>query len=75
MRTEADFGLATEQLLEDELDGPLQISHRHAAIHVKALDLLEGGIMGGVGIVPAVNAAGDNDAHRRRLLFHDADLH
>ena len=44
-------------------------------IHVKAFDLMERRIVRRVGIVAAINAARDDDANGRRLLFHHANLH
>ena len=40
-----------------------------------AFDLMEDGRVRGVGCVVPVDLAGDDDAHRRRLLLHGADLH
>src|SRR5205823_1232923 len=71
---ETDFGFRPHQLLEYEFDRAFEIAHRDVAIHIKTFDLVEGGIVRGVGIVAAVNPARDNDSDRRALLFHHPNL-
>ena len=53
----------------------LQVGHRHVAIDQQALDLVEHRVVRGVGRVGPIDAAQRNDPHRRRRLFHHADLH
>ena len=75
MRTKPDLHVLAQQFLENKFHRALQIAHRHALVHVKPFDLLEGRIVRGVGVVAAIDAARHDDAHGRRLLFHHADLH
>src|SRR5688572_16566851 len=75
MRTEAKFYITSEQVFEDEFDRAFQVANSDTFIHIKPFDLVESRIVGGVGVVAAVNATWNDDADRRRLLLHDADLH
>src|ERR1035438_2817995 len=51
VRAEADARFRTHQFLEDKLHCALEIAYRNIPIHVKALHLVEGWVVGGVGIV------------------------
>lgn len=71
---EADPDVFAEEFPEHEFDGALEVADRDVFIDVEAFDLLEGGVMGGVGVIASVDPAWDDDADRRGLAFHDADL-
>ena len=66
--------IAAEQLLENKFHRALKIADRHIPIHIKALDLMECGIVGRIRIIPAVNPAWHYDSHGRLLLCHHANL-
>ena len=74
MGTEPQLHFVAQQFLEHEFHRALQIADGDAFVHVKALDLLESGVVRGVRVVAAIDAAGHDDAHGRRLLFHHANL-
>src|ERR1051326_6899403 len=50
MRTEADLHVAAQEILKDELHRPLEIADGDPFVHVKSLDLLEGRVVGRVGV-------------------------
>src|SRR5437016_5321332 len=70
MWTETNPGFGSHQFFEDEFHCPLQIAHRHVAIHIQSLDLMERWIVRRVGVISAVNPAGHKNAHRWLLLLH-----
>ena len=74
MRTETDLHVAAHEFAEDEFNRAFQITDGDVFVHVKSLNLVERGIVRGVGVVAAIHAARHNDAHGRRLFFHYADL-
>ena len=55
--------------------GALEVAHRDAFADDEALDLLEHRRVRHVEVVAAVDAAGGDDADRRAVPFHVADLH
>ena len=63
-----------EEAAGERVEGALQVAHADALIDGKALDLGEHPLMRGVRGLLAVALAGDDDAHGRFGLFHDADL-
>src|SRR5580704_6392599 len=69
------FSPGAEKLFNEIFDGAGEIAEGDIGIDGKTFDLMEDEGMRGVGIVAAVDLAGDNDAHRRLALFHGADLH
>ena len=75
MRPETDLHVAAHEFAEDEFDRAFEVADGDVLVHVKPLDLVERGIVRGVGVVAAIHAAGDDDAHGRRLFFHHANLH
>src|SRR6185503_16876905 len=75
MRTETDPDVVAEQFFENKLNRSLQVGSRNALINIQTFDLLEGRVMGRVGVIAAVDAAGDNDPDGRLLFFHHANLH
>src|SRR5271163_206950 len=74
MRTKPQRNIRSKQFAKNEFHSALEVANGDIAIHVKALDLLKGGIVGGVRVVAAVNAPRGNDSDRRRAAFHGADL-
>ena len=53
----------------------LQVAEGDVGVDAEAFDLVEDGRVGGVGGLIAVDLAGDDQAQRRGLLQHGADLH
>ncbi len=53
----------------------LQVAEGDVGIDAEPFELMEDGRVGRVRRVVAVHLAGADDAHRRRRLFHGADLH
>src|ERR1035441_911765 len=74
VRPEADARLRTHQFLEDKLHGALEVAHGHIPVHVKSLDLVKRWVVGGVGVVAAIDAPRHNDPYGRLLLRHHPDL-
>lgn len=74
MGTETNARVLAKEVFEDKFDGALEIAHRDVAVHIQTFDLVEGGIVGGVGIVAPIHTARHNDTNRRILLCHRADL-
>src|ERR1017187_6901012 len=74
MRSETDLYVAAHEFAEDKFDRALEVADGDALVHVKPLDLVEGRVVRGVGVVTAIHAAGHDDAYGRRLFLHDADL-
>ena len=63
-----------EERAAELLQHPLQVAHVDRLVDHQPLDLMEHRRVGLVGIA-AVGAAGDDDADRRLLRLHGADLH
>ncbi len=74
-RPEPDLRPRPEELAREELERALEIAHRDVAVHREALDLVEDRRVRGVRDVAAIDAAGNDHAHGRRLRLHRADLH
>src|SRR5262245_32444502 len=74
VRAEANPHVFPEHLFEDKLDRALKVADGHASIDIHAVDLLEGRVVRGVGVIPAIHPARHDNAHRRRLRFKDAHL-
>src|ERR1019366_8607674 len=74
VRPEADASFRSHQFLEDKLHGALEIAHGHIPIYVKSFYLVKRWVVGGVGVIAAIDAPRDNDPHRRLLLGHHPDL-
>ena len=72
---EADVDVVLEEAASKQPQHAFQVGHRDVAIDQQALDLVEHGVMGGVGRVGAIDASQGDDPHRRLGLLHDADLH
>ena len=74
-RAEAhDDAVDLEEGLAEFFQNPAQIADMRLLVDDKAFDLMEHRRMGGVGIL-AIGLAGNDDADRRLLAFHGADLH
>src|SRR5882724_8706104 len=74
-RPEARLHRGAKKLLHEIFDGAGEIAKGDIGVHGEAFDLVEGEGMRGVGIIAAIDLAGNDDAHGRLLLFHGADLH
>src|SRR2546427_11916635 len=74
MRAEANLDIFTEQLAEHKFDRSPEVADRDALIHVKAFDLGEGRVVGGVSVVAPIAASDGNDARGWRLRFEHAHL-
>src|SRR5258708_6559565 len=72
---EAGFHARAEELFYEIFDGASEIAEGDVRVHGEAFDLVEGEGMRGVGIVAAIDLAGNDDANGRLLLFHGANLH
>src|SRR4029077_12020398 len=72
---EARFHAGAEKLLYEIVDGAGEIAKGDVCIDGQAFDLVKDEGMRGVGIVAAVDLAGDDDAYGRLLFFHGANLH
>src|ERR1043166_605727 len=55
MRAEPDACFRAHKFREHKLHRPLEISSRHAAVHVQPFDLLKRRVMGSVGVVAPIN--------------------
>ena len=64
-----------EQLARERRERALQIGHRDALADDQPFDLLKHRRVRQVEIVAAVDLAGHDDAHRRLVALHVADLH
>src|SRR5580692_1310045 len=73
--TEAGFYARAEKLFDEVFDGAREIAKGDVGIDGEAFDLVEDEGVRGVGIVAAIDFAGNDDADGRLLLFHGADLH
>src|SRR5258708_16439166 len=72
---EARFDARTEELSYEILDGAGEIAKGDVRVDGEAFDLVKGEGVSGVGIVAAIDLAGNDNAHGRLLLFHCANLH
>src|SRR5258708_5622032 len=72
---EARFEAGNEELCYEIVDGAGEIAKGDVRVDGEAFDLVKGEGVSGVGIVAAIDLSGNDDAHRRLLLFHGADLH
>src|SRR6266850_4589776 len=72
---EAGFHAGAEELFDEIFDGAGEIAEGDVRVHSEAFDLVEGEGMRGVGIVAAIDLAGNDDANGWLLLFHGANLH
>src|SRR5258708_21250961 len=72
---EARFDAGTEELSYEILDGAGEIAKGDVRVDGEAFDLVKGEGVSGVGIVAAIDLAGNDNAHGRLLLFHGANLH
>ena len=72
---EAGFHVVAVQLLEQRVQGALQIAHVHVLVDHQALDLVEHGAVGGVHLVGAEHAARAGDADGGLAAEHGAGLH
>ncbi len=72
---EAGFDGRAEEGAHGVIEGALKVGERNVGSDGEAFDLVEDGRVGGVGGVVAVHLAGDDDAQRRGLGDHGADLH
>src|SRR5580692_4638849 len=72
---EAGFYPVAEELFYEILDGAGEVAEGDVGIDRQAFDLMENEGVRGVGIVAAIDLAGDDDPHGRLALFHGADLH
>src|SRR6266700_2903776 len=72
---EARFDAGTEELSYEILDRAGEIAKGDVRVDGEAFDLVKGEGVSGVRIVAAIDLSGNDDAHRRLLLFHGADLH
>ena len=75
MRAHANVHRAFHQVAQVVLDVGLEVGERDVAVDVESLDLVEAGAVGRVGGVAAVGSARGDNADRRRMIFHVADLH
>ena len=74
VRTEADNRLLAVQLLRKHFQNALQIGHADAFVDDQTFDLMEQRGMGRIDVIAAEYTARCNDADRRLLVFHRADL-
>src|SRR6266478_5631460 len=72
---ETSFHAGAEKLFYEIFDSAGEIAEGDVRVDGQAFDLMVGEGMGGVGIVAAIDLAGNDDAHGRLLLFHGANLH
>ena len=71
---ESQLHFLAKQFLEDKLHRALEVANGDVFVDVQPLNLMKSGVVRGVCCVPAINAARHDDAHRRRRLFHHANL-
>src|ERR1035441_9504691 len=74
VRPEADARFRAHQFLEDKLHCALEVAHSNIPIHVKPFHLVERWVVGGVGVIAAIDAPRDNDPNGWLLLGHHPDL-
>src|SRR5262249_34973476 len=74
-RPEADPRARPEHLAREELERPLEVGHRDAAVDRQPFDLVEHRGVRHVDDVAAIDLARHDDAHRRLLRQHRADLY
>ena len=73
--TETHFGALTEELLHEVVQGLLQVGKGDAFIDVKTFNLMEDAVSAGRYGFVAEYAARSDDADRRLMGLHHADLH
>src|SRR5690348_12856882 len=73
--TETCFYARTEKLFDEIFDGAGEIAEGDVGVNREAFDLMKDEGVRGVWIVPAIDLAGNDDAHGRLLLLHGANLH
>ena len=69
------FTLEPKKRLHRVIERALEVAEGDVGVDAEAFDLVKDGRVRGVGGVVAVHLAGNDDAHRRRLLLHGAHLH
>ncbi len=74
-RAEAGAHAGLEEPVREGLQRALEIAETDALVDDEPFDLREHRRVGGVEVVAAVDAAGRDDPHRRRVGLHEADLH
>ena len=74
VRAQADLALVAEDRAGERQQRALQVGERDVLVDREALDLVELRRVRRVAVA-AVDAAGDDDVERRRVLLHRADLH
>ncbi len=72
---EARLDGRAEERLHGVIERALEIGEGDVGVDAEAFDLMEDGRVRGVGGVVAMDLAGDDDADRRSLRDHGADLH
>src|SRR5260370_1900176 len=72
---EARLHPGAKKLLYEILDGAGEIAEGNVRVDGQALALVKREGMGGVGIVAAIDLAGNDNQHRTIWSFHGADLH
>ncbi|SVB79699.1 uncharacterized protein METZ01_LOCUS232553, partial [marine metagenome] len=75
VRPKTNLCLRPHQLTENKLHCALQVGDTHTLVDVQPLDLLEGGIVCGIGRVAPIHAPRHNNSYRGRLFLHHANLH
>src|SRR5690348_3073632 len=72
---ETCFYARTEKLFDEIFDGAGEIAEGDVGVNREAFNLMKDEGVRGIGIVAAIDLAGNDDAHGRLLLFHGANLH
>ena len=72
---QARLCFGAEKFAREIIHGAFEIAEGDVRIHGQAFDLVEHVAVRRVGIIAAIDFARDDDAHRRLLLFHGANLH
>src|ERR1700722_17012678 len=72
---ESGLYIRTEERLHRVVERSLEIGEGNVRVNTKSFDLMKDRGVGGVCGVVAVDLAGDDDADRRSLGDHGADLH
>jgi len=74
-RTETHLGALAEELLYEVIQGLLQVSKRHVLVDIQALYLMEDAVGASRDGLVAEHTARGDDADRRLVGLHHADLH
>ena len=74
-RAQTSLGLGAKNGLYEMIERGFEVEQRDVLIHVEALDLVKIRAVRGVWCVATEAATGSDDANRRLLLEHGADLH